>query len=167
MWEFCSEITLLFLQRRAVSMIWIINVITPTVKCEMSSRFSSLSSENDLMLYSKKKLQGLDQNFPFFKIWMESIRHSNSSIQYRIIEVYNIVSDIDFPAWLVGLKWTKFKNGFLFLFSWDLRLWATWHRGRGMSGTRDPRLNWNRIENLKFKIKLFVRSGECQQFFPK
>ena len=49
-----SEITLLFLWRRAVSMIWIINVITPTVKCEMSSRFSSLSSENDLMLHSKK-----------------------------------------------------------------------------------------------------------------
>ena len=170
MWEFCSEITLLFLQRRAVSMIWIINVITPTVKCEMSSRFSSLSSENDLMLYSKKKTtrKAWIKIFLFLKIWIESIRHSNSSIQYRIIEVYiNIVSDIDFPAWLVGLKWTKFKNGFLFLFSLGLRLWATWHRGRGMSGTQDPRLNWNRIENLKFKIKLFVRSGECQQFFPK
>ena len=50
-------------------MIWIINVITPTVKCEMSSRFSSLSSENDLMLYSKKNYkESLDQNFPFLKI---------------------------------------------------------------------------------------------------
>ena len=49
-------------------MIWIINVITPTVKCEMSSRFSSLSSENDLMLYSKKKLQGKPgSKFSFFK----------------------------------------------------------------------------------------------------
>lgn len=50
--------------------------------------------------------------FPL-KIWMESIRHSNSSIQYkRIIEVYNIVlvSDIDFPAWLVGTKWTLMKE---------------------------------------------------------
>ena len=76
----------------------------------MSSRFSSLSSENDLMLYSKKNYkESLDQNFPFLKIWMESTRYSNSSIQYRIIEVYNIVSGIDFPAWLVGLKWTKFK----------------------------------------------------------
>ena len=37
-------------------------------------------------------------------------------------------------------------------------------RSRGMSGAQDRRLNWNRIENLKFKIKLFVRSGECQQF---
>ena len=49
-------------------MIWIINVITPTVKCEMSSRFSSLSSENDLMLYSKKNYkESLDQNFTLFE----------------------------------------------------------------------------------------------------
>ena len=50
-------------------MIWIINVITPTVKCEMSSRFSSLSSENDLMLLSKKKLQARPGSnfFPLFE----------------------------------------------------------------------------------------------------
>ena len=41
-----------------VSMIWIINVITPTVKCEMSSPFSSLSSEHDLMLNSLRSLKG-------------------------------------------------------------------------------------------------------------
>ena len=50
-------------------MIWIINVITPTVKCEMSSRFSSLSSENDLMLLSKIKLQAGPGSifFPLFE----------------------------------------------------------------------------------------------------
>ena len=102
-------------------MIWIINVITPTVKCEMSSRFSSLSPENDLMLLSKIKLQARPGSnfFHYLKIWMESICHSNSSIQYRIIEVYNIVSDIDFPAWLVGLKWTDLKGQIRMAFYFD------------------------------------------------
>ena len=51
---------------------------------------------------------------------MESICHSNSSIQYRIIEVYNIVSDIDFPnAWLVGLKWTNLKGQIRIAFLFD------------------------------------------------
>ena len=83
--------------------------------------------------------------FPL-KIWMESIRHSNSSIQYkRIIEVYNIVLVLILTFLLDLLVQSEFNEiEWLFIL---ILLWAL-SRGCEQHDTEPEPENWEfKIQN--------------------